>query len=100
MTDQELKDLGASLAILLVNGNTLALIEVKYKVPQNDVDKLKNKIAHIRLMTSYKNYKIYAGIAGFFVSEDTKQQAQENGYFVLQRKGDVIESFIKNLTAA
>ena len=79
--------------ILLVNGNTLALIEVKYKVHPNLIDKLSKKIEHLRLMPSYKNYTIYAGVAGFSVPE-------EKGYFVLQRKGDIIEEISDNLIAS
>ena len=85
--------------ILLVNGNTLALVEVKYKVHPNLIDKLKKKIEHIRLMPSYKNYKIYAGVAGFKVPKDAIDLARENGYFVLQRKGDIVEEISDNLVA-
>jgi len=86
--------------ILLVNGNTLALIEVKYKVHPNLIEKLPTKIEHLRLMPSYKNYKIYAGVAGFNVPEDVISLAKEKGYFVLQRKGDIIEEMSDNLIAA
>jgi len=86
--------------ILLVNGNTLALIEVKYKVHPNLIDKLSKKIEHLRLMPSYKDYKIYAGVAGFSVPEDAISLAQEKGYFVLQRKGDIIEEISDNLIAS
>ena len=86
--------------ILLVNGNTLALIEVKYKVHPNLIEKLAKKIEHIRLMPSYKNYKIYAGVAGFKVPQDTIDLAKEMGYFVLQRRGDIIEEISDNLVAS
>ena len=86
--------------ILLVNGNTLALIEVKYKVHPNLIDKLSKKIEHLRLMPSYKDYKIYAGVAGFSVPEDAISLAQEKGYFILQRKGDIIEEISDNLIAS
>jgi hypothetical protein len=86
--------------ILLVNGNTLALIEVKYKVHPNLIDKLSKKIEHLRLMPSYKDYKIYAGVAGFSVPEDAISLAQEKGYFILQRKGDIIEEMSDNLIAS
>ena len=86
--------------ILLVNGNTLALIEVKYKVHPNLIDKLSKKIEHLRLMPSYKDYTIYAGVAGFSVPEDAISLAQEKGYFILQRKGDIIEEISDNLIAS
>jgi len=86
--------------ILLVNGDTLALIEVKYKVHPNIMDKLPKKIEHIKLMPSYKNYKIYAGIAGFKIPQEVIELAKDNGYFVLQRVGDVIEEISDNLIAS
>jgi len=77
--------------ILLVNGDTLAIIEVKYKVHPNLIDKLQKKIEHIKLMPSYKNYKIYAGVAGFKIPKDAIDLARDKGYFTLQRKGDIVE---------
>ncbi len=86
--------------ILLVNGDSLAIIEVKYKVHPKDVEKLAKKIEHIKIMPSYKNYKIYAGIAGFKVPSDAIELAYESGYFALQRKGDTIETYASNLKVA
>ena len=66
---------------------------------RSQIDKLKKKIEHIRLMPSYKNYKIYAGVAGFKVPKDAIDLARERGYFVLQRKGDIVEEISDNLVA-
>jgi len=86
--------------ILLVNGESVALIEVKYKVHPNDLDLLPKKIEHLKLMPQYRNYSIYAGGAGFFVPDAVVEEAKKRGYFVLQRRGDVIVSHIENLRAA
>ena len=86
--------------ILLVNGESVAIIEVKYKVHPKDLEKLPSKIEHLKLMPQYKGYKIYAGIAGFYVPNEVIEMAKEKGYFVLQRKGDVIQSYTDNLKAA
>jgi hypothetical protein len=87
--------------ILLINGNSVAIVEVKYKVHPNDVDKLDEKITSFRkLFPVYKNYKVYAGIASFKVSDTVVQKLQNKGYFVLQRKGEVVETFTDNLVAA
>ena len=86
--------------ILLVNGSSVAIIEVKYKVHPNVIDSLAKKIEHLKLMKEYKNYNIYAGVAGFKVPKEVISKAEEKGYFVLKRKGDVIEEYIKNLIPA
>lgn len=83
--------------ILLVNGDSLALIEVKYRVHPNLIERLSKKIEHIKMMPSYKNYKIYAGVAGFKIPQDAIELATNNGYFVLQRRGDVIETISDGL---
>ena len=83
--------------ILLVNGEELAMIEVKYKLHQNDVKGLEKKILNLKALPQYKNYKIYAGVAGFKVPQDTIDLAMEHGYFVLQRKGDVINTYSREL---
>ena len=87
--------------IVLINGKSVAIVEVKYKVHENDIKKLDKKIKTFReLFPEYSHLKLYAGIAGFKVYHDAKEYAKEKGYFVLQRKGDVIETYAPNLKAA
>ncbi len=86
--------------ILLVNGESVALIEVKYKVHPNILDRLPQKIAHLKQMPQYKNYKVYAGIAGFYIPDSVIEEASKRGYFVLQRKGDIIETYADDLRVA
>ncbi len=80
--------------ILLTNGDSVAIIEVKYEAHENDLDKLKTKkIPNFRkLFPMYKDYKIYAGIAGFHINEDVVKKAEEYGFFVLKRKGELVET--------
>jgi hypothetical protein len=94
------KKLNDEFDILLVNGESVAIIEVKYKVHPNVIDSLDKKIEHLKLMKEYKNYKIYAGVAGFYVPDEVIEKAKEKGYFVLKRKGNVIQEYIDNLIPA
>jgi len=86
--------------IILVNSKSVAIIEVKYKVHPNDLEKLPKKIEHFKLLPQYKNYKIYAGLAGFYIPNDVVEKAKEKGYFILQRKGNIIQTYATNLKAA
>ena len=80
--------------ILLVNDDTVAIVEVKYKVHPNDLEKLPKKIENFKkLSPQYPKHKIYAGIAGFKIAKNVIDKALSLGYFVLQRKGDVIVSY-------
>jgi len=83
--------------ILLVNGSVAVVIEVKYKAHLNDVKKLPRKIEVLKSSPLYENYKIYAGIAAFHISSDAKNEALKRGYFVLERKGDIIETLSSKL---
>jgi len=94
------KKILAEYDILLVNGKSVAIIEVKYKVHPKDLEKLPAKIESIRNLPQYDNYEVYAGLAGFFVPDKVIEQAQEQGYFILQRKGDVVVTHIENLKSA
>jgi len=82
--------------ILLVNGKDIAIVEVKYKAHQNDVEKLVNKKYENfkKLYPEYKDYTHHLGLASFNMNEDVKELASKNNVILLQRKGDLIETFL------
>jgi hypothetical protein len=86
--------------ILLVNGESVAIIEVKYKAHLKDLDKLPNKIEQLKNLPQYKGYKVYAGIATFYATKELIKKADEMGYFILQRKGDMLVTHSEHLRAA
>jgi len=86
--------------ILLVNGESIAIVEVKYKAHIKDLEKLPQKIEQLKNLPQYKNYKVYAGIATFYATNNLITKAKEMGYFILQRKGDVIITHSNHLKAA
>ncbi len=86
--------------ILLVNGKSVAIVEVKYKAHVNDLDKLPKKIQELKALPQYRDYEVYAGIATFHANKELIQKAKEQGFFILQRKGDVVVSHIDNLQVA
>ena len=86
--------------ILLVNGESVAIVEVKYKAHINDLDKLPKKIEQLKNLPQYKNYKVYAGIATFYATNELIKKAQELGYFILQRKGEVMVTHSDHLKVA
>jgi len=79
--------------LFLSNGDAIAVIEVKYKVHLNDLDKLDRKVANFKkLFPIYKQYKLYGGLASFHINDDAKEAILQRGYFMLQRKGDMIKT--------
>ena len=79
--------------IFLENGNSVGIIEVKYKVTKAHINKIvEKKAANFRILfPDYSDYKLYMGIAGLSFEPETEQMAADNGLVVLKQKGDVLQ---------
>lgn len=84
--------------ILLVNGKDIAIIEVKYKTHDRDIERLLTKkyTNFKKLYPEYKNYNHHLVIASFYIGDNLKNSALDNNITVLQRKGDIIETSLPN----
>ncbi len=82
--------------IVMINGKDIAIIEVKYKAHESDLNKLLTKKYENfkKLFPMYKDYNHHLVLATFSLYDDLKEMALANGVTVLQRKGDTIESFV------
>jgi hypothetical protein len=90
----------AEFDVVLHNGSSMAIVEVKYKVHPNDLEQVRQHMqAYRELFPEYKDYKLYGGIAGFSVPQDVVDQALEQGMFVLKRKGDLVEAQAQSMRA-
>jgi len=79
--------------LVMTNGETIGIVEVKYKAHANDLDKLDRKMINFKkLFPIYQNYKQYGAIASFHINDDAKKEALRRGYFVLQRSGDLVHT--------
>jgi hypothetical protein len=80
--------------IVLYNGDAVALIEVKYKVHLNDVEKMvTQKVPNFRaLFPYYADHKIYLGIGSMAFYDDVITKAKELGIGILRQKGETIDA--------
>jgi hypothetical protein len=80
--------------IVLSNGVAVAIIEVKHRACQADVEKLATKkLTNFRaLYPIYKDYKIYLGIGSMSFDKRTVKKAQELGVGMIHQKGDILEA--------
>jgi hypothetical protein len=79
--------------LVLTNGDAVAVVEVKYKAHEKDLDKLERKMRNFKaLFPIYQSFKQYGAIASFHINEDAKREALERGYFVLQRCGELVHT--------
>ncbi len=90
------KNLRDEFDIVMVDGKDIAIIEVKYKAHEKDLERLitKKQTNFRELFPIYKDYNHHLALASFYMPPDLKEKALENNVIVLQRKGDVMETFI------
>jgi len=80
--------------IALINGDSLALLEVKYRIhPEFVKEFAEERLKKFReTYPKYDNYKIYLGIAGFSFDETVLKEAKKYGVgIVKQTGGDSVE---------
>jgi hypothetical protein len=85
--------------IVLVNGDSIALIEVKHRIhPSFVIDIAERKIEKFRkYFQEFKDYKAYLGIAAFSFSDEVIDQASKYGVGIIRQVGEGIEMETQNL---
>ena len=85
--------------IVLTNGNTIAIIETKYKVRSKDITKLAGeKLEDFRkLFPEFSNYKILLGIGGMSFEDKAIDEAKENGIGIIKVVGDKVEYYTEGM---
>lgn len=87
--------------IILLNGDSIALINVKSNIQPDFVKELAEE--HIKKFREaffkYKNHIAYLGIAGFSFSDEVLEQASRYGIGIVKQVGEGIEISANNLKA-
>ena len=78
--------------ILLENGSSIGVIEVKNRVSQKSIDQLDKIMERFDYFhPSYKDYKVIGAIAGKVFPTHLQTQALKKGYSVIMQQGEHIE---------
>jgi len=79
--------------IALINGDSLALIEAKYRVhPEFIKEFAEERVGKFKTyFPEYKDYKIYLGVAGFSFDDTVLEKAKEYGVGIVKQNGDSVE---------
>ena len=95
------KKLKTEFDVVLYNKDSIALVEVKYRVRKDDVKYLIEKQVDNfkRIYPFYTNYVFYLGIAGMSFEEDAERDALINGVGILRPKGENVEVIDGHLRA-
>ena len=85
--------------IVLVNGKSVAIVEVKFRARDKHVDKVLKKVKPFRdRFPEYQNHQLYLGLASMVFDEDIEEKCKENGIAVIKQVGDTVVIYDENLT--
>ena len=74
--------------LVLTNGVSIVIIEIKYKARKDDVEQVLKKAETFRkLMPIYKDSAIYLGLAGLHVYQNAEKEAIKKGVAVIKQIG-------------
>ena len=92
------KEIG-ELDIILYNGSSIALIEVKTKAHSNDLTLLYKLLENYRKKHPNDQRDIFLYYASFCFTSEIEQEASKKGIGLLTVQGDTIESLNDSLVA-
>ena len=77
--------------VVMLNGHSVGIVEVKYKARDNDISKvLKKAVTFRENFPSYANHRIYLGYAPLAFDDHIEQECIENGIAVIKQVGDTV----------
>ena len=77
--------------ILLINGKSVAIVEVKYKAHQNDILKVLKKAETFRVnFPDYANHRIFLGLASMAFNSNVEDECVKEGIAVVKQVGDSV----------
>jgi hypothetical protein len=77
--------------IVMSNGSSVAIVEVKFKAHEKDIADIKNKAKTFRILCpDYKDYKIYLGLASMSFYEELEQACLAEGIAVIKQVGEKV----------
>jgi len=83
----------AQFDIVLYNGNSIAMIESKYKADVEDIEELvEKKVPKFRILyPEFANHKMYLGIGSLVLKDRVVQEAKKLGIGLMWQRGDAVE---------
>jgi len=77
--------------ILLINGNSIGIVEVKFKAHVNDVAKVLRKAVTFKVnFPKYANHRIYLGLATMSFYPELEKECIEQGIAIIKQVGDTV----------
>jgi hypothetical protein len=77
--------------ILLINGKSVGIVEVKYKAHKNDVPKILKKAKTFRVnFPNYAKHRVYLGLATMAFYPKLEEECIKQGIAVVKQVGDTV----------
>jgi hypothetical protein len=77
--------------ILLTNGRSVGIVEVKFKAHINDIPSVVRKAETFRInYPSYAKHKIYIGLASMSFYPELEQECTKQGIAIIKQVGDTV----------
>jgi len=84
--------------LVLTNGVSIVIIEIKYKARKDDVEQVLKKADTFRkLQPQFKDFAIYLGLAGLHVYQNAENEAKKQGIAVIKQVGKAMVVHDTNL---
>jgi len=86
--------------IVLVNGKSIGLVEVKFKAHERDIPRIVKKARNFRInFPKYKNHKIFLGLATMAFYPELEQDCIDEGIAIVKQTGDTVIIYDEHLKA-
>jgi hypothetical protein len=84
--------------ILLVNGHSVGIVEIKFKAHENDIPKVINKSKTFRInFPEYKKHKVYIALATMAFYPKLEEECLKQGIAMIKQAGDNVIVYDKHL---
>ena len=86
--------------IVMLNGSSVGLVEVKFKVHENDIPKVLKQANTFRAnFPKYKNHKVYLGLATLSFYPELEEACIKQGIAIIKQVGETVVINDKHLKA-
>ena len=77
--------------ILMINGKSIAIVEVKFRAREKDVDKVLKKANTFRInYPEYGNHRVYLGLAALTFDKGIEDDCKDNGIAIVKQVGESV----------
>jgi hypothetical protein len=86
--------------IVLVNGKSVGIIEVKYKGRLDDIPQIINKAHSFRVnYPKYRNHQVFLALAALIFNQRIEDECKKQGIAIVKQVGDTVVIYDENLKA-